>query len=171
MAVVYNQRQRNNPFAPNPTKSVPDQLAKKLGSGLLVPLTIVNNAWLVASGLAKVRQDIFVTLATSIGSRLNRLDFGSLLPMLIFEDWGPNLQQELIVATQTALQTWNTNIIVNTVTIDDSNINQNYLTLNIQYMLRGTNATDTVSIVLTSAVGVQLPPSTFTINGVQVLRA
>lgn len=171
MPIQYNTKQRQNPFAPNPVQTVPDQLAAKLGSGLLAPLNIVNNSWQVATGITKVQQDIWVTLSTAVGSRMNQLDFGSMLPYLIFEDYNANLRQEILIATQTALNTWVTSIIVQAVQIDDSNIDQNYLVLTLQYMLKGTNSSQTLTIALAGPDVVQLPPSTFVLNGVPFLKA
>jgi phage baseplate assembly protein W len=166
MAVQY--RQRHNPIAPTLVSTIPAQLETKLPKGISIPFKVINNQFQTAEGLTKLQQDMWVTLSTPIGRRLNQCDFGSLLPLLIFEPWGPTLQQELIIATQVALQTWVPAVVVTNVVIDSSQIQSNYLKLTIMYYVKGTNANQTLEISLVGPDIVELPPGIFTIGGKQI---
>lgn len=167
MPVSY--RKTVKPLTGYPVNFIPSQLDNRLGSGLAIPLEVITNRWSLLKGQEKIRQDIYVTLATPIGSHLLQPDFGSLLPYLLFELWGPTLEQELSIATKTALKTWVPAILVQDVKIGDEEIENNVVLIEITYLIKGTLATQSITIALVQDDTVQLPPEIFTIGGNQVM--
>jgi phage baseplate assembly protein W len=160
-----------NPLQKPLINNLPDEVAVSLGSGFSLPLTCSNGLWKIKNGISKCSQDIFVTLMTPIGKHFNQVDFGSLLPYLIFQRWDTALQNEIYQEVLRALQVWNTNITVNTVTLDATNIDTDNLKISINFTVNLTNVTEDVTIELTESNTTQFPPSDFSINGIPVFKA
>jgi len=164
----YNKRAPN--LRPRPSQTVPKILEERLGSGLAVPLTIAKNQWLVNSGLTKLNQDIIVVLTTPVGCRYFQPDFGSLLYWLIFQPWNQATQSQMITATKVALQTWVPQIIVQSVTIDDSLAYKHQFRITITYLLKGTLSTSSISLTLSQDDNIQLAANNFVVGGQLVLN-
>ena len=161
-----NYFQRDNVLTQQLTPDVPELLEDQLGVGLAIPFQFISNQWVSRGGASKVAQDIFVTLCTPVGRRLWQPDFGSELPYLIFQPYQPTLLQELYQATLVSLNTWVPAITVQNVIIDPSNIQNGALTLIVQYLLNGTSASQSVSIILQMNDQIQIPANALTIGGV-----
>lgn len=168
MSISY--KFNKNPLTTVLTDTLPVELAEQLGSGLGTPLNLFNNRWDMVSGPQKVKQDMYITLATPVGRHLLQPDFGSELPYMEFELYSPILKQEMINTTLAALQTWVPQITNVSVIVDESNLASHYLTLVIRYNIKGTNVLQTLPILLATADNVQLPPNSFTINGLPFLN-
>lgn len=152
-------------------RSVPEQLARKLGSGIRLPVNIVNNKWDVIDGTQKVKQDIYVALATPVKTRLGQADFGSMIPFYCFEPFTALIASQIENAAWDALTIWVPQITVKDIFVDDSAANDHVANLIIKYVIKGTSALDDVSIVLASPDTVQLPPGRFVIGGRQFFPA
>src|ERR1019366_3065875 len=100
MGVKYFKSALAGVNQPNPSPLVPDALKQRLGSSIGLPLIFVNSDYPVVNGIDNVNQDIFMVLSTAVGSRLFQPDFGSTLPLLIFQPINSLLGSELTTATK-----------------------------------------------------------------------
>lgn len=162
MGIIYNK-----PTLPNnrPAAFVPAQLEAQLGSGLALPMYLVNEKFAIRSGISKVEQDMWVVLVTPLGRRWNQPDFGSGLHRLLFEDYNPQTRSEMIRYTQEAISTWIPQVKIEQVIVDESQLDQNQVTISIVYLVLGTSAFRQLNVPLTLEEGIKHPPQFFTING------
>ena len=160
---MVDYSQRLNPIKPIPAINVPKELNARLGSGLKLPLSIINNRWELLSGVDKVSQDIFVTLMTPIGRHMYQPDFGSELPFLLMEPYNQRVQAELIHATKRAMDIWIPTAKVLRCTVDLWP--DNVVMILIEYVIKGTVSIQSVKIAITNSDDVQSPASDYTING------
>lgn len=164
---------RSNPLIAVPSAKNPSQLINQLGSGIAVPLQVIDDQWVVSQGIYNLAQSIYITLSTPVGRHFYQCDFGSLLYRLIFENWNSLLEQEVITAVQTSLNTWLPYINVTNVNVDASsvNINNNLVVVSVSFILAGTTSLNTVTIPLSTDDTTQLSSSLYTINGQPVFPA
>lgn len=146
-------------------RSIPKELALRLGSGLRIPKLISDDRWEVISGTQKVKQDIYIALATPVGVRMMQPDFGSLVPFYCFETFTPRIESQIVNAAYESLAVWVPQIVVKDVRIDDKQMNKNICDLIIMYTIKGSDKFEDVSIVLASPDTVQIPPGRFVIGG------
>lgn len=159
-----NYFKKTNPLKPTVSPTVPKQLESALGSGISLPMEVVNDEFVVVSGVDKVRQEIYVVLSTPIGTRLWQPDFGSMLNRLIFQPWTSTLFSELELATDTALKTWVPSIEVLNVSFDDTYIQEQILQIIIQFRIKRTNSINITKHALTNDDRVKLTSDLFTIG-------
>lgn len=69
------------------------------------------------SGAAHLKQSITDILTTRVGTRVMRREYGSRLPELVDNPFGPELVTELIAATAEALERWEPRVKVDRVYI------------------------------------------------------
>lgn len=160
---------RNRIKAPTPSTSAPEKLQRMFGQGLAVPFELEDEGhWTKRSGVDKIRQSIIITLLTPVGRRVLQPDFGSLLPLMVFEHWTQQLQRELIQATGDALKAWVPQILVKRVDVQLDPAGQNIVYVDVQYAIKGTAAIDQVQLALVRGDQQQFSVDQFTINGRQV---
>ncbi len=167
MGIIYN---KPTVLTSRPATFIPAQLDSQLGSGLAVPLYLVNQKYAITSGVSKVEQDMWVVLVTQIGRRWGQPDFGSELRRLLFEDYNPTTKSEMVRYTQEAISTWIPQVLVEQVLVDESLLDSNVITLNIVYLVRGTTAFRQLNVPLSLEEGIKHPPQYFTINGQPVFK-
>lgn len=122
-----------------------------------------SQTWDVVAGEAKVKQNIYTCLRTPIDRRLGQADYGSELPYMIFEEFTQVLRHEMIRATKGALSLWVPQIMINNVIVDTNLLQEHVVIILIEYVIRGTSATQTIKIAI-GGDDVQLPPDIFHIN-------
>lgn len=150
--------------------SIPESIRNKYGSGLSFPAVCFGANWGVSVGEDKIKAAMFVVLATPIGTRFMQPDFGSMVPYLVFEPYGPVLKRDLDFYTKEALIRWEPRILVKNVTIDDSLLNNNEISMNINYSIKGINSLNQFSIPISLQSGFRFTPnSNFTLSGKKVL--
>lgn len=163
MPIKYTLNTKN-PNVPTLTDTIPVLLNKQLGSGLKVPLNIINNVWDVASGADKVRQDVVIAVLTPVGRRFIFPSYGTTVPFLMFEEWTGLLDSQIVDIVTTALNTWMPTISNVQVAVDLTNIANNTMGIAIFYTIKGTAASDSLEIVLYNGLSTQLPASSFKVN-------
>lgn len=169
MPISYRNNQKPIPL---PSPFIPEELSRRLGSGIAVPLSFnpISKQWDTVSGADKVKQNILVCLRTPINRRLGQADYGSELPLMIFEEVTQKLrQQEMIRATRKALEQWVPNIIIENVLVDVDSLNNNIVVILIEYMIAGSTVLQSLKVAIADD-SVQLPPNTFKINGRQLIK-
>ena len=151
---------------------IPEALASKYGSGLALPAACLGKEWVVDTGEAKIQASIFVIMSTAIGSRIDRPDFGSMLPYLTFEPYGETLRSELVFYTRDALIKWEPRIVVSDVFIGDADMDQNTVTLTVVYAIKGVDRLSRYAIPmqLHNPGGSFTPPGSFTVSGQRVIK-
>lgn len=159
-----------NPFIPTLSDTIPVELAKRLGSGLAVPLVLNNNSWNLAQGADKVRQDVMLAVMTPVGRRFVYPSFGSEVPYLMFEQFDSLLETEIIETTLNAVKNWVPTVTNVSVAVDSTQIANNTLQIEIFYTIIGTNAKDSVQIILYNSPNQQLPPGNFMINNQYIFQ-
>lgn len=159
----FDYKKRLNPDTPPAVINVAPEVNKRLGSGLSLPLQITDSKWDTILGLGKLKQDIYTVLLTPVGRRYNQPDFGSLLPMLLMEQWTSTLKRNMESATKNCLAKWIPAIIVDSV--DILMLADNVITIVLQYTVKGTLDEETFEIQLATNDATKLISSSFTING------
>lgn len=113
-----------------------------LGSGLSFPVRPdITQSLPVASGAEKVRQSIWLILATAPGERRMRPDFGCGIHDLVFQANTTALHGVVTDRVRTALVTWEPRIDVLDVTVEAPTDATNVLLVRIAYRIRATNTT------------------------------
>lgn len=165
MAIIYNA-----PAAQplQPLSKVPKELDNRLGKGLFVPLSLNQNRYATRQGVDKVKQDIWVALCTPTGRRWGQPDFGSDLIRLVHEVYGPEVKAEMIRMTEDCLRAWIPQILIESVTVDESDLNNNQLSIVIVFMIKGANAFSSFKVPVTLEEGMKFPPSFFTVSGAPI---
>ena len=103
-----------------------------------------------------------VVMTTPDGRRFNQPDFGSLLPLMLFEQYTYSLEGELRQATEAALKAWVPQIFVEKVSIDMPQ--SNFVLIIIQYVIKGTARRETLELPYRSNDDVKFDSDIFTIN-------
>lgn len=112
-----------------------------LGSGLAFPITPgPTGALPLARGEEKVRQSIWLILATAPGERKMRPDFGCGIHDLVFEANTTALHGTVADRVRTALVTYEPRIDVLDVTVEAPESAPSTLLIRITYRLRANNA-------------------------------
>ena len=162
----FDYKKRVSPQQPVPAVNVPRILAEKLGAGLKAPFEMYSDSrWEDTSGIDKVKQSMYLILLTPIGRRWLQPDFGSMLPYLIFEHYTTQLQREMIQATKTALNQWLPTITVEQCRVSRDPNGNNIVYIELEYIIKGTMARDSVTIPLSQSDKTVYGPRVFTING------
>jgi len=113
-----------------------------LGSGLSFPVRPdITKSLPVVSGAEKVRQSIWLILATAPGERRMRPDFGCGIHDLVFQANTTALHGVVTDRVRTALVTWEPRIDVLDVTVEAPSDATNVLLVRIAYRIRATNTT------------------------------
>lgn len=114
-----------------------------LGKGLAFPVSPSPLGDLsTADGAEKVRQGIWLILATAPGERVMRPDFGCAISDLVFQPNTPATRGLAAVKVQEALTRWEPRIDLLNVTVDTAPGRRNRLLIRIDYRLRQNNAAD-----------------------------
>jgi len=114
-----------------------------LGSGLSFPIRPNPlRALPAASGAEKVRQSIWLILATAPGERRMRPDFGCGIHDLVFQANTNALHSLVTDRVRTALVTWEPRIDVLDVTVEAPADAVDFLLIRIAYRVRATNTAD-----------------------------
>jgi phage baseplate assembly protein W len=114
-----------------------------LGSGLSFPIRPdLLCALPTASGAEKVRQSIWLILATAPGERRMRSDFGCGIHDLVFQANTNALHVLVADRVRTALVTWEPRIDVLDVTVEVPADAVDFLLIRIAYRIRATNTAD-----------------------------
>lgn len=160
-----NYQQKLNPLIGIPTTTVPQALASQLGQGLAFPLVCINDNWQTLAGITDVEQSMFITITTPVGCHFMNPDFGSLLPRYLFEAYDQVTQIGVYDTVSNALKAWVPQIIVQSVSLDSTQIQNNQLTIVVNYIVKGTLSSQSLTIVYTTPDVVQYGPGAFTIGG------
>ncbi|QUQ65634.1 GPW/gp25 family protein [Kutzneria sp. CA-103260] len=114
-----------------------------LGTGLAFPVRPdPTRALPTASGAEKVRQSIWLILATAPGERRMRPDFGCGIHDLVFQANTQALHTTVTERVRTALLTWEPRIDVLDVTVEAPADATNFLLIRISYRIRANNTAD-----------------------------
>jgi Bacteriophage baseplate protein W len=114
-----------------------------LGTGLAFPVRPdPTRALPTASGAEKVRQSIWLILATAPGERRMRPDFGCGIHDLVFQANTQALHTTVTERVRTALLTWEPRIDVLDVTVEAPSDATNFLLIRISYRIRANNTAD-----------------------------
>lgn len=162
MAIKYKPVPQ--PLKAKPISFVPDQLQEQLGKGLALPLTAQNNIWQTMGGVQKIRQNMYLAIMTPVGRHLMQPDFGSMLPMMIFEYYDATLQRQMVRTIKDSLKTWVPQITVTQITFDDTLIAQNLVTINVFFKLSDVDAELVLKVGYATSDSTELPPSLFMIH-------
>ncbi|WP_414492332.1 GPW/gp25 family protein [Stenotrophomonas maltophilia] len=100
-----------------------------------------------AEGTAHLVQSIRDVLTTPLGSRIQRRDYGSLLPELIDQPFNDHTRLQLFGATATALMRWEPRIRLTRVSLTRSDTPGAFL-LDLDYQPAGTRQQQTVTVPL-----------------------
>ena len=100
-----------------------------------------------ADGTAHLAQSIRDVLTTPLGSRVQRRDYGSLLPELIDQPFNDHTRLQLFGATATALMRWEPRIRLTRVSITPSDTPGAFL-LDLDYQQVGARQQQTVTVPL-----------------------
>ncbi|MCF3530873.1 baseplate assembly protein [Stenotrophomonas maltophilia] len=98
-------------------------------------------------GAAHLVQSIRDVLTTPLGSRVQRRDYGSLLPELIDQPFNDHTRLQLFGATATALMRWEPRIRLTRVSLTPSDTPGAFL-LDLDYQQAGTRQQQTVTVPL-----------------------
>lgn len=127
----------------DPPDRIPPQLRAKYGLGLAYPPTAIRgDHWAIATGQALIKQAIYIILATPLGTRLLRPDFGSMLPFLIGNPIGVTLFDDLVFYTRESLTKWEPRITIQDVTLDEAATGNNVVIETISYVIKGIGTRD-----------------------------
>lgn len=169
MAVPYTSA--SNLHQPIPTINVPKKLEQALGSGLTAPISYLgNNVWGTRDGVGKLKQDMYIALATGAGRRYLQCDYGSMLPYYLFEGQTRVVSAEMKRTVKNTLKTWVPQIEVIDVVVDLSELENDKVTIVTQFMIKGTAFVDSLIIVLQTPDTIVFPPENFTVNGRQFFQ-
>ena len=114
-----------------------------LGRGWAFPvLPTPDGALRWAADNTKVRQSIWLILATAQGERQMLPDFGCAIHDLIFEIDSPNLRTRIEQAVRDALARWEPRIVVLEVTVAPHSEEVDHLDVRVDYRIRQLNAVD-----------------------------
>ncbi|CAQ43909.1 GPW/gp25 family protein [Stenotrophomonas maltophilia] len=100
-----------------------------------------------AEGTAHLVQSIRDVLTTPIGSRIQRRDYGSLLPELIDQPFNDHTRLQLFGATATALMRWEPRMRLTRVALTPGDTPGAFL-LDLDFQLPGAGQQNTLSIPL-----------------------
>jgi len=164
MPIYY--KKKTNPQVPIPSVNVPQQLSDKLGSGLGIPLLLLDNYWNLVSGVDKVAQSIFLLLVTPAGRRLMQPDYGTLLPYMIFEHFTDTLKREMKreVKDRVAGHLPYLTVTGTEVTMVEANMVQ----IDVAYVIKGTISSQKIEVLLRRDDSTLFRAASFTINGRKV---
>ncbi|MHC9012586.1 GPW/gp25 family protein [Stenotrophomonas rhizophila] len=101
----------------------------------------------VAEGTAHLVQSIRDVLTTPIGSRIQRRDYGSLLPELIDQPFNDHTRLQLFGATATALMRWEPRIRLSRISLTPGDAPGAFL-LDLAFQLPGAGQQNNVSLPL-----------------------
>lgn len=100
-----------------------------------------------AEGAAHLLQSIRDVLTTPLGSRLQRRDYGCLLPELIDQPFNDHTRMQLFGAAATALMRWEPRIRLTRLALSPSDTPGAFL-LDLDYQQAGTHQQQTVTLPL-----------------------
>lgn len=100
-----------------------------------------------AEGTAHLVQSIRDVLTTPIGSRIQRRDYGSLLPELIDQPFNDHTRLQLLGATATALMRWEPRMRLTRVALTPGDTPGAFL-LDLAFQLPGAGQQNTLSLPL-----------------------
>ncbi|TGR41845.1 baseplate assembly protein [Mesorhizobium sp. M00.F.Ca.ET.151.01.1.1] len=101
----------------------------------------------IAEGTAHLVQSIHDVLTTPLGSRIQRRDYGSLLPELIDQPFNDHTRLQLFGAAATALMRWEPRIRLTRISLTPSDAPGAFL-LDLDYQQAGTRAPQSVTVPL-----------------------
>jgi phage baseplate assembly protein W len=116
-----------------------------LGKGMAFPVRWdVTGRPRLAEGSAKIQQAILMIMATALGERVMRPDFGCGIHDLVFQPNTATLHGVVIQQVQVALTRWEPRIDLLDVGVDVSPDTPNCLLIRVDYRIRANNATQNV---------------------------
>jgi phage baseplate assembly protein W len=93
-------------------------------------------------------------------------DFGSMLPYLIFEPYTHTLKEDLAFYTKEALIKWEPRILIKSVMIDDSGIDNNSISIVLEYSIKGINSLNRFTIPISLQSDMKFTPAgNFNVSG------
>lgn len=101
----------------------------------------------IAEGTAHLVQSIRDVLTTPLGSRIQRRDYGSLLPELVDQPFNDHTRLQLYGAAATALMRWEPRIRLTRVSLSPSDTPGAFM-LDLDYQQAGTRQQQTVTVPL-----------------------
>jgi uncharacterized protein len=87
-----------------------------------------------------IQQSLFILLNTAQGERIMREDFGCDLQRFMYEEISQSLINSLTLLITNSVLYYEPRILLNTVTIDESEQTQGLLNISIDYTVRSTNS-------------------------------
>ncbi len=111
-----------------------------LGRGWPLPVRPVAGRLAWAGGEEKIRQSLWLVLATAPGERQMRPDFGCGIHDLVFEPNTAALRGRLAVEVREALIRWEPRVDVLDVRVETPPQARNHLLISIDYRIRANNA-------------------------------
>lgn len=122
------------------------RILSMMGTGIAYPFQFASGKKGVTGidlthGKDKINQSIFLILSTRPGERFFNPEFGSRLPLLVFEPFDEALKTQLDFETRGALERWEPRIRIITVHIieDEYFWNNGQIGISIQYAIRNSN--------------------------------
>lgn len=157
------------PRGHRPSVQIPQGLEDLLGRGLAAPVLIFNNSWGTVKGLDKVKQNMYVTIATPVGRHFRNPDFGSLIPYMVFAQLTTKLADEIRVQVKKAIEVWLPYVLLSTVEVTSTE--DNLVNIGIRFRVKGSSELESVVIYLANPDTTQIDPNVFSINSRSFFRS
>jgi phage baseplate assembly protein W len=125
-------------------QSVAKNLREVIGQGIDFPFRFISGAKVgsieQSNAGERINDSIHLILSTRPGERTFNPEFGSRLPLLVFEPNDATLQNLLRFYTADALKRWEKRIeVLNITFIDDYNDDRNTIGISIEYTIRNSH--------------------------------
>ena len=169
--LVYHEKPYTNII---PFDEIPEELRSKFGRGIGFPpdFNVVENKWAVAEGTNKISQSLFIMLTTPIGTRLNRPDFGSMLPLMVFGTVDDIFEAEIIQNTRDAIDKWEPRITVQKIELNKDYIANSMVQVRIFFTINGVGSPGLFNLGISSegATPVFYPTTDYQLAGQNVFE-
>lgn len=159
-------------FQKSPSLNIPQNLERNFGIGLSYPAECLSSSrWKLSQGEDKIKSSILNILMTPVGTRFMQPDYGSMLIYLVFNPINTQYFTEISFYTKEALSRWEPRVNVLKVEVQNTEIDSNISTINIYYVIKGTNLSTSIFIPFTLDNGIKFVSSNeFTTGGYKVFK-